>query len=518
MNRSLALRLTSFVFVFAATASASPISEAPKSSSKPKSVILLIGDGMGPQQLGLLELYSRHELKSESPFRKLSRTAEMALVSPSASGALVVDSACSASALASGVESLPGTLGIDASGATVESILERAKKAGKSVGLVSDTRITHATPAAFIAHVVDRDDEYAIARQIAESKADVLLSGGAKFFSETGERKDAAPASETATARGFTLLTDKAQLAELSNGHGKRFLGLFAKSAMEDALTLKGKSSANSKEPSLLDMSRAAIGHLSQNPNGFFLMIEAGQIDWAGHANDAGWLLAEMLRMAEVVDFVTDWRTKNPETLVLVTADHETGGFGFSYSAASIPAPFELPNLNAPDKQYAADYNFVAPQILKRLAQQKTPVTQVLRRFSGAGRTKPDAAARLQRSLLEVTGYEISNAEAQTLLLREKNQHFVPSHKDLNEQEVPKLADFSAFYPKPVERASAELARLLSDRTGIVWASGTHTSTPVPLFAVGPGQSAFRGLADQYEVGHRLLELFLPDSRKNPAK
>jgi alkaline phosphatase len=117
-----------------------------------------------------------------------------------------------------------------------------------------------------------------------------------------------------------------------------------------------------------------------------------------------------------------------------------------------------------------------------------------------------------------VTGYEISNAEAQTLLLREKNQHFVPSHKDVNEQEVPKLADFSAFYPKPVERASAELARLLSDRTGIVWASGTHTSTPVPLFAVGPGQSVFRGLADQYEVGRELLELFLPDSRKNPAK
>ncbi len=390
--------------------------------SVPKNIILVIGDGMGPQQLGLLELYAQLERKTETAFRRLASKATLALVQPIPANGLVVDSGCAATALASGVESLPRTLGLDARGKSVESILERAKAAGKSVGLVSDTRITHATPAAFVAHIIDRDNETEIAYQLANSSVDVLFSGGAKFFDIPLKGKTDS-ARSVALRNGFKIVTDAKELSEASAEPGK-LLGLFAKSVMYDAFK-EAKLGVASKElfrePTLVEMTEAALAKLSQNPKGFFLMVEAGQIDWAGHENDAGWLLHEMVRMDRVVDTVTRWQAANPTTLLLVTADHETGGFGFSYSSVDVPKPYSLPEQPVDAPKYAAKRNFVSRNVLKKLWQR---------------------SKRIERSL-----------------------------------------------------------------DGIVWATGNHTSTPVPLFAIGPANSRFGGLINQTEIGKILHSL-----------
>jgi len=430
-------------------------------------------------------------------------------VQPSVADALVADSGCSATALAAGVTALPGTLGLNAQGAAVESVLERAKRAGKSVGLVSDTRITHATPAAFVAHVIDRDLEYDIARQIAASKADVLLSGGRSFFSKPNGAKISA--LELAKTNGFKIANNFNDLKSSVISGSTPLLGLFAESAMQNGIAEKQHLALNidakNREPTLVEMSAAALKLLSKNPEGFFLMIEAGQIDWAGHANDAGWLLHEMIRIDSVVDLVAQWQAESPDTLLIVTADHETGGFGFSYSSAAIPTPHALAAQPSGTLPYAADYNFVSPAVLKNLARQKTPIAEIFRQVK-VGAQQPDSAQRLVELVQSTLGHQITIKQATDLLTPERNEFRVPGHADLNDELVPKINDFSAFYPKSINRATAALARLLAARSGIVWATGNHTSTPVPLFAIGPGQDSFKGIPTQVDVGAKLASIF----------
>lgn len=407
------------------------------SKSIPKNIILVIGDGMGPQQIGLLELYAKLDRKTETAFRKLASKSTLALVQPIPAGGLVVDSGCAATTLASGVEALPETLGLDARGKSVESILERAKKAGKSVGLVSDTRITHATPAAFVAHSVNRDDETGIAYQIANSSADVLLSGGSEFFDALNPGKGET-ARAAALENGFTIVSNAKELFSAASKTGK-LLGVFAKSSMKNAFdeaTLSALPKGEAREPSLVEMTNAALTKLSQNPEGFFLMVESGQIDWAGHANDAGWLLHEMVRMDGVIEAVTKWQAANPATLLVVTADHETGGFSFSYAPVDVPPSYSLPEQPVDAPKYAAKYNFVPRGALRDLWLQSKP--------NGTGPEKCDSPIK--------TG------------------------KKWN---------------------------------GIVWSTATHTSTPVPLFAIGPAKDRFGGLVTQIEVGQALLSLVL---------
>src|SRR5690606_636136 len=244
-------------------------------------------------------------------------------------------------------------IGLNARGDRVETVLQQAKRLGKASGLVSDTRITHATPASFAAHQIHRRLANAIATDLLHSGVDVMLAGALRYFLPqdsalisyeqqqnilaaglplSSKRTDARNVLTEAEQQGYQLAFNREQLQAVDTFP---VLGLFASSALPDALL--EKSQPQRTQPSLTEMTEAVLNLLSQHEQGFFLMVEGGQIDWAGHNNDAGGLLHELLRFDEAIQVVVNWAEKRNDTLVILTADHETGGFGFSYSAADIP-------------------------------------------------------------------------------------------------------------------------------------------------------------------------------------
>lgn len=500
---------------------------------KVKNLIMIIGDGMGPQQLGLLELFAQKA--KESPYKKRqshlsswAASAEMALSLHGPRDGLVVDSACSATQLASGQASNSEMIGLNADGYEIQSILSLAKAAGKGVGVVTDTRLTHATPAAFYAHVPHRDMENQIAQQLVQAAPDVALGGGLRYFlpqdkklrdamaKEFGNqlpprlewssrRQDDANPLKAAQSQGYEISFDRRQLLAAK---GPRLLGLFASSALPDAITYHNQEKRQIPEvPSLADMASKAIDILAQRPQGFFLMIEAGQIDWAGHNNDAGQLLHEMLRFDEMIAAVRSWAEGRSDTLVVVTADHETGGFGFSYSRYHLP---KAQTLKAPlfkGRAFQPQFNFGQPEILDGLYAQKKSYWNIFTAFDAlpSKRRQPKELMDLINANSE---FKIDLAGAKAVLAEETHRYYTPGHAKLGVLSFAKIHDFDAFYVDPDGGRPALLARQLAAASNVVWATGTHTTTPVAVFAWGPGQHTrrFKGILHHTKVGQLAIE------------
>lgn len=235
----------------------------------------------------------------------------------------VTDSAASATALATGYKTNNGMVAIDPSGGVLETVLELAEDLGMSTGLVTTTRITHATPAAFAAHVVSRDLEDEIGDQMLKADTEILMGGGRRHFLPAsdpgGARLDQRNLTATAQEVGYTVVSLPWELALWDRS--TRLLGLFNDSHMSYDL-----SRIDSIEPSLSEMTSIALGALAENPRGFFAMIEGGRIDHASHANDINTTVGEVIAFDAAVGVAINFTRSYPDALLLVTADHETGG------------------------------------------------------------------------------------------------------------------------------------------------------------------------------------------------
>ncbi len=291
-------------------------------AAQAKNVVLLIGDGMGPAIIGLSKNYSDFVLKKPGlNIERLMNEGRTGFMMTYSSSHLVTDSAAGATAFACGIKTYNEAIGVDANGNTVETILEKAKKAGKSAGLVTTTDLADATPACFYAHAARRAQRNMIAPQgIAEQKVDIMLGGGSNFF-------DTAEAIKT----GYRVLTTRKGLEDYleklpvsSGGNISGVLGLFAEKEFAYY------DDRNGELPTLPQMATLALATLKRNPKGFFLMVEGGRIDHAGHANFANKMVREFLEFDEVIALALDFQQKNPDTLVIVTADHDTGGLALS--------------------------------------------------------------------------------------------------------------------------------------------------------------------------------------------
>ena len=247
----------------------------------------------------------------------------------------VTDSAASGTALATGCLTYNGAIGMGPDTTALTSVAEIARRRGLATGLVTTSRVTHATPAAFVAHVVDRYSEEAIAGQMADAGLDVLLGGGRRYFrSETradgrdllsGLREDARYLEDPAALRDVAGAAGKGNAAADGpagpggrTGVPDRLVGLFAG---------KDLPPAPGRDATLASMTRAALAVLDRDPDGFFLVVEAAQPDWRGHdAAPLEAVQAEMLGLDDAVRAARDYRERRPGTLLVVTADHETGG------------------------------------------------------------------------------------------------------------------------------------------------------------------------------------------------
>lgn len=477
-------------------------------NTKVKNVIMMIGDGMGPQQVGLLQEYAvnaPNSIYKDEPtgLSKFMDSGVMGLSQHNPAYNIVVDSASSASQLSTGVPSPSEALGLDAKGNSVETVLEQAKKSGKATGLISDTRITHATPAAFAAHKPHRSLENSIAEEMLATDVDVMLSGGMRHWipksvNDKGElytqlkertagnvkikskRKDEKNLLIEAEKAGYTVALTR---AEFEAAQDDKLLGLFAYSGMADGIKhTNTKDSAERTQPTLKEMTQKALNILSQDEDGFFLMIEGGRIDWAGHDNDAATMLHEMLKFDEAVNYVYEWVKDRNDTLVIITADHETGGFGFSYTRANIPTPEALDGEGFSERAYKPNFNFGTFDILDKLYAQKMSYPSMFSEFSKTDKT----AASLMKIVNANSEFKITLEQATEILESEPNLYQVDDHKYLSAKVFPKVKDFKAFYVYGEEVRHDLLGRATAEEQNVVWGTGTHTSTPVPVIAFGP--------------------------------
>lgn len=269
-----------------------------------KNVILLIGDGMGVSHVFAAMTANNDRLYiDQMPTIGLQKT--------KAKNKYRTDSAGAGSALATGEKTNYGRISVDDQGLPSPTILEYAAGNGYATGLVAACKITHATPAAFIAHVPKRNLYEDIATFFVTDSLDVFLGGGSDDFCKRETSKNLRPALE---AIGFQIVTELAKLDEIKTG---KVAGLFANGHL-DAYPARGEF--------LVESTRKAIELLNQNEKGFFLMIEGSQIDWAAHDNDLAYTVEEMLDFDRAVGEVLKFAEKDGHTLVIVTADHETGG------------------------------------------------------------------------------------------------------------------------------------------------------------------------------------------------
>ncbi len=282
-----------------------------KKNQFPKNIIFLISDGTGLSQISSAYFY-----KNESV--NYSRFNDIGLIETYSSDNYITDSAASATAFATGEKTYNGAIGVSEDFKPVNNLIELASLKGVNTGLVSTSSITHATPASFFAHTISRDFEDEIAMQLAKSEVDYFAGGGMNFFEN---RKDNINVIDTLKSNGFSVKLDRLDSFDYIKSNNKQCFILAADGMPKIS---EGRGSF------LKDATMLGVNFLSKKNKPFFMMSEGSQIDWGGHDNDANYLITELIDFDEMIGAVLDYAEKDRETLVIVTSDHETGGFSLS--------------------------------------------------------------------------------------------------------------------------------------------------------------------------------------------
>lgn len=438
--------------------------------NRAKYVFYFIGDGMGVNQVNGAETYLA-ALEGRIGVSPLCFTQfpYSAFVTTYSGTNGVTDSAAAGTALATGHKSKNGALGVLADQKTpVNSIAVWAKQAGAAVGVSTSVSIDHATPAAFYAHQGARGSYYAIGLDLIKAGFDFYA--GSDFLSPTDEANATAPSlydqcsqAGYALARGYKDFKQKAKQA------GKMLLLQTEKASQADRSSIPYAIDRKTSDLTLQQITRAGIQFLSkQDKDGFFLMVEGGQIDWACHSNDAATAFKELIDMDEAVRVAYEFYEQHPdETLIVVTADHETGGIALGRG------PYELhTDLLRYQRMSSSAYSKHVKEMHSRMGKKLTWET-----------VKDD----LERQWGFGGGVKLSDGQWQRL--RQAYDGMMAGTG----------SDKETLYAKV--NALADAAReIMAECALIGWQSGGHSNGFVPVFAIGVGAEAFRGKMDNTQI------------------
>ncbi|MBA4408192.1 MAG: alkaline phosphatase [Odoribacter sp.] len=265
----------------------------------------MIGDGMGTSQIFAgLTANGGHLFLDNFKHIGFSKT--------QSSNNYITDSGAGGTALSAGQKTYNGAIGVNTDTVAIKTILEMAEEKGLATGLVSTSAITHATPASYIAHQGSRGSYEDIAADFLKTDIDVFIGGGYKHFTERKDKRDLASELKQ---KGYQVLRDMDEIAEVKSG---KLAGLTADEHNEVVPKRKMDLPLSTK---------TALHILDQNKKGFFIMIEGSQIDWGGHQKNTGYIVREMLDFDQAIGKALEFAANDRETLIIVTADHETGGF-----------------------------------------------------------------------------------------------------------------------------------------------------------------------------------------------
>jgi len=416
----------------------------PNKEPEIKNVIFLIGDGMG------VSYTSAYRYLKDNPGTKVAERTEFdkylvgqQMTYPEDSAQNITDSASAATAMSAGVKTYNAAIAVDNDKSEVKTVLEAAKEKGKATGLVATSEITHATPASFGAHDENRKNMNSIADDYynelikGKHKIDVLLGGGKSNF----VRPDVNLA-KAFEKDGYSYVTDKNQMLKDKN---EQVLGLFASEGLPKMIDRP------SETPSLADMTSSAIQRLDKDKDGFFLMIEGSQVDWAGHDNDIVGAMSEMEDFEKAYKAAMEFAKKDKHTLVVATADHSTGGF-------SIGAKGIYNWYGEPIKAAKRTPDFMADAIVKGADVEKT-----LKQY-------------INQNVVKLTDGEIKTVT-------------------------------EAAKSKNVTNVDNAIETIFDNRTNTAWTTGGHTGEDVPVYAYGPYKERFAGQVDNTDQAKIIFEL-----------
>ncbi len=425
------------------------------SYAAPKNIIMVIGDGMGPAYISAyryLKDNPKTDIVEQTVFDR--HLVGMSSTYPHKESGYVTDSAAGATALSSGTKTYNGAIAVDIDKNPVETVLEKAYKQGKNIGVVVTSQVNHATPAGYLAHNENRRNYNAIADSYLDKgwKTDILLGGGWKYF-----LRDDRNLVKEITELGVYYIDAYKQLAKLPKN--KPVLGLFADVGLPWALD-------DNNPHRLSAMTKAATQHLlaQKNNKGFFMLIEASQIDWGGHGNDIVAAMGEMDDLAKTMEYLENFVKQNPDTLVVLTADHSTGGLTV-----------------AANGEYKWD-----PEIIRAMKKSPKAIAQQL------------TSQKITKPLVETLfNFKLNDDEIAQLVTAKKSPH----QEDKNNMYADKKASL-------VQKALLnEIKAIINHRTNTGWTSTGHTAIDVPVFAFGEDKEKFIGLKDNTDIAKTIFNL-----------
>jgi alkaline phosphatase len=419
-----------------------------------KNVIVLIVDGCSAEQYTFARWYKGAPL-SFDPYR-------VGAVKTFIADSVIADSAPAASAFATGVRTSDKHISVGPNKKTITgvpvppedvqyrpfaTVLEGARLLGKATGIVATSRVSHATPGAYVAHTASRSSEDDIMEQAVHQGVDVVLGGGKQHLlpkGGKGVRADGENLLQTLRGWGYAVVENRQEMLGVSNG---RVFGMFADDHMAPEID---RPALHPGQPTLAEMTRKAIELLSQDRDGFFLMVEGSQVDWACHANDVPHMLSDLLAYDQAVEAALDFAKKDGRTLVIAVSDHNTGGFSIgNHNSNKLYSQMKVEELLDPFRRMK-----VSGYQLWRALPEKSPDT-------------------LQAALRAGWGMEITDAEAR------------------------KIIALAASYKDNAYNALGEV--LCPIYTHVGWTTHGHCGGDVPLHAFGPGKPA-GGVVDAPDI------------------
>lgn len=413
----------------------------------PKNIIFMVADGMS---VSLVSGY-REFKNSEPEFYRTPCIFNDYLVGQLSTYSFdkfetITDSAAAATAMATGVKTANGLIGLDINKERISSALEIAKENGKRTGLVATSEISHATPAGFGAHVIDRThyhniaDQYYDERINGEHKIDVMLGGGREHFVRGDRNIATAFASD-----GYDIVHTK---SELLKSNQPQILGLFSQFGLPMAIDRIAAIT-----PSLADLVASAITRLNKQDNdqGFFLMVEGSQIDWAAHHHDIVSVMSEIEDFAQAFEAAINFAKEDGETLVIATADHATGGMTMGVN--------EISNW--------------APEYIRKI--KKTPERIAVDIYT---------SNHWEEVVIDNIGFPLSSTEIRQIYAAYRSHAF-------SVQET-------------LARITEAIREIVDRRSNTGWTTGGHTGEDVNIYAYGPSSQAFAGWRENSTLGQQL--------------
>lgn len=465
------ITLLAVLFTFLAIGPSWPQSAAPASA---KYIFFFIGDGMGTAQVNSAQAYMA-AMDGSDGFEKLTFTQfpYTGIAYTNALDRLITGSAAAGTALATGNKTNIGRISMDPDGKKpYETIAEKAKKEGMKVGIITSVSIDHATPAVFYAHQNSRDDYFEIGIQLANSSFDLFAGGGLR---EPEGEWDGEKINlfEMASQKGFNVINNNMQYLGFP-ANGERVF--YVHERLADGAAMPFKIDRQPGDISLGQVTGKAI-ELLDNENGFFMMVEGGKIDWACHTNDAAASIHDVIDFDDAVSVAYDFYLQHPDqTLIVVTADHETGGM----SLGSGKTGYDMHISNLKYQRYSIE------QLAKNL-------DDLMRKW----RDDPEKGKEMFLKFLE-NDFGLGHGKRIPLTDEEKESLTKQFMEEIKKASTGDADSYSSG------NLAGRVIAMMSDVSGIGWTSRSHTASGVPVYAIGAGAENFTGLMDNTDIPKKM--------------